>query len=420
MNRTHLVGLAFCGVVALALSACAPAPKDDAKGIPLYHVTNLLLTPVSSTSVTLSWTNPTDARYSKTVIIRSTTGAPSSSSDGTQVYSGTGTSYTETIPAGTDPYYAAYATDASGNHSVLEQASADTWFTREHLLTGLASPASATVDGIVYVIGGAGSGGTGTNKVEAYDPSTDWWFTKAPMPTARAGLAATAVNGIIYAIGGGGTVAGNAAGMSTVEAYNPTTDTWSTKAAMPTARTWLASAAVNGIIYAMGGQDSSGNASSKMEAYDPATDTWSTKATMPTARVGLVAVSVNGIIYAIGGGSSGGYNSTPVATVAAYDPNSDTWSSKASMPSARNFLAAAIGYPIVYVFGGSAGTTGDLATLDAYVPAKNAWVSLSSMTTARRGLTGAAANGIVYAIGGYNNANLPSSSALINVEAYWR
>ena len=37
-----------------------------------------------------------------------------------------------------------------------------------------------------------------------------------------------------------------------------------------------------------------------------ATDTWSSKAVMPTARYGLAAAAVNGIVYAVGG-NPGGY-----------------------------------------------------------------------------------------------------------------
>jgi hypothetical protein len=43
--------------------------------------------------------------------------------------------------------------------------------------------------------------------VEAYDPSTNKWTTIAGMPTVRGQLAATTGrDGRIYAIGGGGTV----------------------------------------------------------------------------------------------------------------------------------------------------------------------------------------------------------------------
>src|SRR5580704_8481341 len=59
--------------------------------------------------------------------------------------------------------------------------------------------------------------------------------------------------------------------------------TWTTMASMPTARQQLAAGVVNGRLYAIGGLDSVGY-SNAVEAYDPATDTWSTKASMLTAR----------------------------------------------------------------------------------------------------------------------------------------
>ena len=71
--------------------------------------------------------------------------------------------------------------------------------------------------------------------VEAYDPSTDTWTTKSPMPTARSGLSVCEVDGIIYAISGF-TDMNNPLSTNTVEAYDPKTDTWTTKAPIPTVR----------------------------------------------------------------------------------------------------------------------------------------------------------------------------------------
>ena len=187
------------------------------------------------------------------------------------------------------------------------------------------------------------------------------WSAKAPMPTARYLLAAATVNGVIYAIGGGYSYSDT---LTANEAYDPVTNSWSTKASMPTARQGLAAATVNGVIYAIGGGDYSGVGTilTTVEAYDPATNTWSTKAPMPTARCYPAAATLNGVIYAIGGAD----NVSLLTTVEAYDPATNTWSYKASMSTGRYGLAAATVNDVIYAIGGLDGVTGRLATNEAY------------------------------------------------------
>src|SRR5207249_945974 len=79
------------------------------------------------------------------------------------------------------------------------------------------------VNGVLYAVGGTdGSGSMAT--VEAYDPVTNRWTTKAPMPTPRTELGVGVVNGVLYAVGGDY--------LGTVEAFDPVTNSWTTKAAM--------------------------------------------------------------------------------------------------------------------------------------------------------------------------------------------
>src|SRR6266566_7534258 len=61
-------------------------------------------------------------------------------------------------------------------------------------------------------------------------------------------------------------------------------DCWTNKAFMPTPRYSLAVANVNGTLYAVGGSQSYGRVHAEVEAYDPASDTWTTRASLPTAR----------------------------------------------------------------------------------------------------------------------------------------
>ena len=67
------------------------------------------------------------------------------------------------------------------------------------------------------------------------------------------------------------------------------------------ARWWLSTSGVAGKIYVIGGTTSGGGSLSTVEVYDPATDTWTKKADMPTARFAPATSAVNGFIYVIGG-----------------------------------------------------------------------------------------------------------------------
>ena len=109
-------------------------------------------------------------------------------------------------------------------------------------------------------------------------------------------------------------------------AENPS---WTFKADMPMARSGLAASVVDGKIYAIGGGPSRGVVVTTVEQYDPATDTWATKANMQIPRAFFGASTVDGKIYVVGGYGTGG---TDLASVEEYDPTLDTWTIKASIP----------------------------------------------------------------------------------------
>src|SRR5262245_11518481 len=76
--------------------------------------------------------------------------------------------------------------------------------------------------------------------------------------------------------------------------------TWSTNPSMPTPRYGPAAAAANGKVYAFGGvfriNSTSIDSTAVAEEFDPATNAWATKAPMPTARSFLAAATFNGKI----------------------------------------------------------------------------------------------------------------------------
>jgi N-acetylneuraminic acid mutarotase len=193
----------------------------------------------------------------------------------------------------------------------------DTWTSKAPMPAPRYGQAVAVVNGILYAIGGWDGFRGRVPDVWAYDPATDTWTAKAPMPTGRMSLAAGVVDGTVYAIGG--EINGNKA-IGTVEAYDPATDTWTTKAPMPTARLGLAAGVVNGIIYAVGGATEAGVNThtflSTVEAYDPATDSWATPPPMPTSRSFLGTGVIADTLYAAGGT----IRNTGLATMEAFTP----------------------------------------------------------------------------------------------------
>ena len=183
---------------------------------------------------------------------------------------------------------------------------ANKWMTKADMPTLRGAMKSAVANGKIYVIGGISTVFSPLSVVEEYDPTTNTWARKAGMPTPRWSFAIGVVDGIIYAIGGQAVGGG---WMRTMEAYDPVTDTWTPwnlKPPIPTGRTHFSAGAVNGIIYAIGGGTTPGISLSTVEAYDPATNTWTKKTDMPTARADFGIGAVNGKIYVIGGAKAWG------------------------------------------------------------------------------------------------------------------
>ena len=276
----------------------------------------------------------------------------------------------------------------------------NTWATKTPMPTARFGLGAAAIDGILYAVGGATENGA-LATVEAYDPATDTWTTKRSMPTARSDLAVATVNGILYAVGGlpGGT---------TVEAYDPATDMWTTKAPMAFGRVGLGVATINGTLYAVSG--------GSLEAYDPATDTWTTRASMPSDRSYLGVAAIGGILYAVGGLAGSGVFATVDSTVDAYDPTTDTWTTKAPLPAPRLEHGAATINGILYAVGGIDESVGPTPTLVAYDPAADSWTTKASMSTIHTKLGVAVINGILYAVGGTTNGSIRNPTG--RLEAY--
>lgn len=254
---------------------------------------------------------------------------------------------------------------------------------------------AGTIGGIIYCVGGLITYSANTNVNEAYNPSTNTWTTKAPMPTTRAGLGVGVVSNILYAIGG--FTAGSASYLKTVEAYNPSTNTWSTKASLPTAAYGMGVGVVNGILYTVGGGNA-GGALNKVYAYNPSTNAWTAEAALPTALDEAAVAVVNNTLYVIGG-DNGNY----LTTVYAYNPTTNSWTTEASMPGqGREAVAVGVIGTTIYEAGGDNYNQGYLATAAAYDTTTNTWTTIPSLLEPQDTAASGVVNNVFYVIGGDN------------------
>jgi N-acetylneuraminic acid mutarotase len=279
------------------------------------------------------------------------------------------------------------------------------WMPRKPLPAYLQGLGVAVDRGILYAIGGGGAGGadwptTYSSKMYAYDPGTELWTPRASMESARVELGTATIDGIVYAVGGYGPAV-----LSSMEAYDPGTDRWTPRTPMPTPRRGLAVGVVDGILYAIGGKPGSDFARvlSVVEAYDPVTNRWSARAPMPTARTNIGVAVVDGVIYAIGGFAP----TRALRTVEAYDPKTDRWTTKAPLPGAYGQYALGVGVMNnrLYAIGGIEGySPGN--RVDVYDPATDRWRTTISMPSERGAMGVGVIDGLLYAVGGADDDNI--------------
>ncbi|MDH5448567.1 MAG: hypothetical protein OEY24_02240 [Candidatus Bathyarchaeota archaeon] len=261
-------------------------------------------------------------------------------------------------------------------------------------------------DGLIYAIGGY-NGSTVFDVVEAYNPSTNSWTTGAPLINATRGAAvAKGLDGIIYVFSGT-----HFSKIDSVQAYNTTSDTWSLKTPIPTP-VWMAGAATgnDGKIYVVAGE--AAGATNTLQIYDPETDTWTSGPVMPGSRSELgVIKGPDGRIYAMGGYDG----SNARSEIYVYDPILEEWITTflgMPMPTPRLEFGLTLGSDgKFYIIGGGTSYSNNYPPMfdrvDSYDPnVILGWKFEGLMPTARKELGAATApNRKIYAIGGGNGTH---------------
>jgi N-acetylneuraminic acid mutarotase len=123
-----------------------------------------------------------------------------------------------------------------------------------------------------------------------YDPGTNKWGARKSAPHFHKGGAGGVIGGKFYVVGG---LSGSLA-VASLDVYDPATDTWTTRAAIPKAGRAIGTA-LGGKLYVVVGLDA--------YVYNPGTNRWNAIADPSLEHEGIVRVVIGGTprLLAIGG-----------------------------------------------------------------------------------------------------------------------
>ncbi|XP_061536344.1 kelch-like protein 2 isoform X2 [Phycodurus eques] len=222
------------------------------------------------------------------------------------------------------------------------------WYQVAELPTRRCRAGVVYVGTCVYAVGGF-NGSLRVRTVDCYDPLMDRWTSVSSMQDRRSTLGAAVLNGLLYAVGGfdgstgilyavGGYDGATRQCLSTVEAYNPKSNTWSYIAEMGTRRSGAGVSMLKGLLYAVGGHDGP-LVRKSCEVYDPASNSWRQVADMNMCRRNAGVCAVNNLLYVVGGDDG----SCNLASVEFYNPNSDKWTLLPScMSTGRSYAGVTV------------------------------------------------------------------------------
>lgn len=219
----------------------------------------------------------------------------------------------------------------------------------------------------LYLIGGfvGDNPGPSTPHVWKYDIPTNTWSAGPDLPVPLGAGGAVIVGRSLHVFGGTYRPDRSRLGEDKPDHYVLNLDigtSWTTAAPLPNPRNHVGTAALNGKIYAIGGQhgiDEARSNQQQVDVYDPASDTWTRAANLPVPR-GHTSASTfvhQNRIFVIGGTVNGGSNGLPSADVLAYDPATNRWNTLPSIPEARKSpVAGPIGNQIIVATGNKGGS----------------------------------------------------------------
>ncbi len=274
------------------------------------------------------------------------------------------------------------------------------------------------LNNLIYVVS--------NNSLYTYDSRSNIWQLQSPVPLPQGGVlngfGLSACDDKIFLIGDAST---NGQRLYINQAYDPLSGSWESKTPPSFSNGIWQTEVAKGKIYIIGG--STGNLGERQvfqtnEVYDPSTNSWSQAAPIPTPVNEYASAVLGDKIYIIGGFNASTYGGmsapdfTCINLVQIFDPETNQWTQGTPMPNALMSVAACaiVSLQRIYVVGGwdgkyldKGGTRLDIATSDwnqFYDLQTGAWSIAAPLPMPLRDLCLVNVNGKMYALGGQNSS----------------
>jgi PKD repeat protein len=257
-------------------------------------------------------------------------------------------------------------------------------------------PATAALNGTIYVAGGLGDNDP-LSDILAYDPGTNAWRTAGTLRYGVGAAGAAALDGRIYVVGGQGAQGPR----DDLQIFDPATGEVEAGPPLPLPMAWGTATVLDGRIHAFGQVQDPFDPFCELTCYfahqvfDPSTGAWVTRAAPPSLYSAGSAVTIDGSLYLLSGGFGG--------HLARYDAQANTWTTLDGREGRQGGAGAVLGGRL-YAIGGwtSSGLTG---VVDRFDPQTGVWDQVRPMPTPRANFGAAVVGQGVYVVGGsVNNA----------------
>ncbi|MEN7547767.1 malectin domain-containing carbohydrate-binding protein [Rapidithrix thailandica] len=241
------------------------------------------------------------------------------------------------------------------------------WMVMATMPTPVHHAMALEADGEIWILCGftESNWGPGTNKVQIYHPETNTWREGPEYPHARGSVGFVRLGRKLHGISGLKGVRHGSANVEVKDHYvldlDKQEEGWQPAAEIPVGRNHIATIALGGKIYAIGGAIGHDDVpqpwqdQSRVDMYDPYTDSWTEVASLPlgVSHHESSSFAMDGKIVVVAGKTTG--NWAGLDEIREYNPDTNEWKVVGEVPVSRlNPASKVIGDTLIITEGGGA------------------------------------------------------------------